>query len=61
VVVTDPEGNANEIKLRRARVTKPVAPDDGGFFGFGGTSSQKRRARRGGGGADSSILDWLFR
>ncbi len=62
VVVTDPEGNANEIKLRRARATRPVAPDDGGFFGFGRASPQKgQRARRSGGGADSSILDWLFR
>ena len=66
VVVTDPEGNANEIKLRRARATRRVAPDEGGFFGFGRASPQKqkrgrsRRSRRGGGG-DSNILDWLFR
>lgn len=68
VVVTDPEGNANEIKLRRARAsraraTRRVAPDEGGFFGFGRASPQKQkkgRARRGGGG-NSSILDWLFR
>jgi hypothetical protein len=56
VVVTDPDGNANEITLRKGRRTAPaVARDD--FWGFEqprfGTSDRgaRRAARRGGGSA----------
>ena len=52
VVVTDPDGNTNELKLRRPK-TRPVAREGGGFFegpgGPGGraaTRPQTRRRRR---------------
>jgi hypothetical protein len=48
VVVTDPDGNANEIKLRRAKA-RPVARDDGGSQG---------RSRRGGGGG-GGLFGWF--
>jgi tetratricopeptide (TPR) repeat protein len=65
VVVTDPDGNANEITLRKVRRrSAPVARrDEGdGFFGFGQPKqrAQRRRPRRGGGGG-GSVFDWLFR
>jgi tetratricopeptide (TPR) repeat protein len=59
VVVTDPDGNANEVQLRKARRTAPAAPTD--FWGFeqpraadnsaggGGSTGGRRAARRGGG------------
>jgi tetratricopeptide (TPR) repeat protein len=70
VVVTDPDGNANEIQLRKARQRAPVARDD--FWGFGrstetGAEAQggggRRAARRGGGGGGGGggMFDWLFR
>jgi hypothetical protein len=65
VVVTDPDGNANEIQLRKAR-RAPVARDD--FWGFerpGGAPPESRRAaRRGGGeggGGGAGMFNWLFR
>ena len=33
MVVTDPDGNANEIQLRKVRQRAPAARDD--FWGFG--------------------------
>jgi hypothetical protein len=67
VVVTDPDGNANEIQLRKVRQRAPVARDD--FWGFGrstdagGEAPQggRRAARRGGGGGGGGMFDWLFR
>jgi tetratricopeptide (TPR) repeat protein len=72
VVVTDPDGNANEVQLRK--VVRRAAPVDreGGFFDFGqgaadsGASSEgaggagRRAARRGGGGGGGGMFDWLF-
>ena len=63
VVVTDPDGHANEVTLRETRQRAPVARgDDGDFFG----QAPSRRARRGGGGGaggegTGGVLDWLFR
>ncbi len=66
VVVTDPDGNANEIQLRKVRQKAPAARDD--FWGFerpAGTPGESRRAARrggeGGGGGSSGIFNWLFR
>lgn len=67
VVVTDPDGNANEITLRKVRQrSAPVArrDDSGGFFGFGEAPqrTERRRARpRRGGGGGGGVFDWLFR
>ncbi len=66
VVVTDPDGHANEITLRQVRQRQaPVARrDDGGFFGSGQSPRQeRRRARRGGGdgGGGGNPFGWLFR
>jgi len=62
VVVTDPDGNANEVKLRKPKVVR--APRDGGdFFGLGGGGQADARsggARRGG-GRDNGAFNWLFR
>ncbi|MCJ7528628.1 MAG: hypothetical protein MUO37_11095, partial [Methyloceanibacter sp.] len=66
VVVTDPDGNANEVQLRKVRQRAPAARDD--FWGFErsaeGTApaESKRAARRGGGGegGSSGIFNWLF-
>jgi len=65
VVVTDPDGNANEVQLRKVRQKAPAARDD--FWGFerpdAGASSDGRRAARrgGGGGGGGGMFDWLFR
>jgi tetratricopeptide (TPR) repeat protein len=67
VVVTDPDGNANEIQLRKAR-PKPQAPRDD-FWSFDraveGTpppEGGRRAARKGGeGGGNAGIFNWLFR
>ena len=56
VVVTDPDGNANEIKLRKPKAARPVARNDG-FFGAGG---EDRRRRGGGGGGGGGGLFGLF-
>ena len=67
VVVTDPDGHANEVKLRRARKRRaPVARGRGGdFWGFGTQPPRgsRKRARRGsgGGGGGAGPFDWLFR
>ena len=66
VVVTDPDGNANEIQLRKVRQKAPAAQDD--FWGFdrsaeGGALPEGRRAARRGGGESSGggMFNWLFR
>ncbi len=56
VTVTDPDGHANELALRRARKAAPVARR--GRAGGGQSSRRKRSRRKSGGG---SPLDWLFR
>ena len=62
VVVTDPDGNANEVTLREVqRKRVPVARSGDGFFD-GGQPRDRRRSRGGGGGGGTSgVLDWLFR
>jgi tetratricopeptide (TPR) repeat protein len=58
VVVTDPDGHANEVALRETRSrAAPVARGRGNEEG--GFGQQQRRARRGGGGG--GVFDWLFR
>lgn len=67
VVVTDPDGNSNEIQLRKVR-QKPQAPRDD-FWGFersaeGFAPGEGRRAARksgGDGGGGGGIFNWLFR
>lgn len=65
VVVTDPDGNANEVQLRKVRQKAPAARDD--FWGFdrsaeGGAPAEGRRAaRRGGGESGGGMFNWLFR
>jgi hypothetical protein len=67
VTVTDPDGNANEIQLRKGRAPRPVARDEAGewdpFGGTANTTKGQRRAGRsgGGGGGGGNFLNWLFR
>ena len=64
VVVTDPDGNANEIQLRKVKQRAPAERDD--FWGFerpdAGAATEGRRARRGGGGESGggNMFNWLF-
>ena len=64
VVVTDPDGNANELKLRRPK-TRPVAREGGGFFegpwgGPGGGQPQgRKRGGGGGGGGGDGLFGWF--
>ncbi|MCJ7597605.1 MAG: hypothetical protein MUO41_03045, partial [Methyloceanibacter sp.] len=61
VVVTDPDGNANEVKLRKPKIARP-ARDEGDFFGFGGQADARSGGARRGGGRDSGgAFNWLFR
>jgi hypothetical protein len=66
VVVTDPDGNANEVQLRKGRVPRAVARDEGGGL-FGGPPQAQARKRGGGGGGggggqgQGNFLNWLFR
>jgi hypothetical protein len=62
VVVTDPDGNANELKLRRPK-QRPVAREGGGFFGSwsGQQAAQPQRRRGGGGGGGGGGLFPWFR
>lgn len=63
VLVTDPDGHANEVAFAKARRT-PVARgrDDGGFSGRSPRQDRRRARRRsGGGGGSPGMLDWLFR
>jgi hypothetical protein len=66
VVVTDPDGNANEIQLRKVRQQRVAPRDD--FWGAFDRSAESgggegRRGRRGGGGGESGggMFNWLFR
>ncbi|MGB6346215.1 MAG: hypothetical protein WBF40_02525, partial [Methyloceanibacter sp.] len=52
VVVTDPDGRANEIKLRKPKAARPVAREDGGSP-WGGPG------RRGGGGGGGGLFGWF--
>jgi tetratricopeptide (TPR) repeat protein len=72
VVVTDPDGNASEVQLRKARRTAPAPTDFWGVEqpraadnsgGGGGGGGGGRRARRGGegGGGGAGMFGWLFR
>jgi len=72
VVVTDPDGNANEVQLRKARRTAPAPTDFWGYEqpraadnGGGGGGGGRRAARRGGGdsggGGGGGMFGWLFR
>jgi len=62
VVVTDPDGNANEIQLRKVR--QRAAPRDD-FWGFerpdGGGEGRRARRGGGGGGGGGGMFNWLFR
>jgi hypothetical protein len=63
VVVTDPDGTANEIKLRKPK-TRPVAQGGGGgffdpFSGPGPGQAQARRRGGGGGGGGGGIFSWF--
>jgi len=60
VVVTDPDGNSNEIKLRKPK-PRPVARDDsGGWDSPWGTPAQgPGRGRRGGGGGGGGFFGWF--
>ncbi len=66
VVVTDPDGNKNEVQLRKVRQRAPAARDD--FWGFERPDTppadNRRAARRGGGtgggGGGGGMFGWLF-
>jgi tetratricopeptide (TPR) repeat protein len=62
VVVTDPDGQSNEIMLGhvRRRPTAVARDNDDNFFGFQ-PPTNRRRPRRGGGGGGGGIFNWLFR
>src|SRR6476659_8599441 len=65
VVVTDPDGTPNEIKLRKPKV-RPVAREGGGFFEPWGGPAQSQaqpRGRRGGGGGGGGggLFGWFGR
>jgi tetratricopeptide (TPR) repeat protein len=73
VVVTDPDGNKNEVQLRKVRQRAPAPRDD--FWGFERSAEAppegRRAGRRGGGGGGGggggsrggggSLFNWLFR
>jgi len=68
VVVTAPDGNANEIMLRQQRQRAAPAPVARDFWGFqiprttAEPRAERRRARRGGeGGGGGNPFGWLFR
>ncbi|MGB8711224.1 MAG: tetratricopeptide repeat protein, partial [Methyloceanibacter sp.] len=64
VVVTDPDGTPNEIKLRKPKV-RPVAREGGFFDPWGGPaqSQAQPRGRRGGGGGGGGggLFGWFGR
>jgi tetratricopeptide (TPR) repeat protein len=65
VVVTDPDGTPNEIKLRKPKA-RPVAREGGGFFDPWGGPAQSQaqpRGRRGGGGGGGGggLFGWFGR
>ena len=64
VVVTDPDGNKNEVQLRKVRQRAPARDD---FWGFDRPDTPpadtRRAARRGGqapGGGGGGMFGWLF-
>ena len=64
VVVTDPDGNKNEVQLRKVRQRAPARDD---FWGFDRPDTppadNRRAARRGGrapGGGGGGMFGWLF-
>jgi hypothetical protein len=63
VVITDPDGTPNEIKLRKPK-PRPVAREGGGFFdpwGGPGQGQAAPRGRRGGGGGGGGLFGWFGR
>jgi hypothetical protein len=59
VVVTDPDGNTNELKLRKPK-PRPVAREGGGLFGsWGGPPAAPPQRRRGGGGGGGGLFPWF--
>jgi hypothetical protein len=63
VVVTDPDGHANEITLRkiRRRSAPVMRRDRRGFFGYDQQQRRTERRRTHRGGGTGGVLDWLFR
>jgi len=64
VVITDPDGNKNEVQLRKVRQRAPARDD---FWGFDRPDTppadNRRAARRGGqapGGGGGGMFGWLF-
>jgi tetratricopeptide (TPR) repeat protein len=62
VVVTDPDGNANEIQLRKPKA-RPVAREYSGSSRLRAPSPAKgpARGRRGGGGGRGGFFGWFLR
>jgi hypothetical protein len=64
VVVTDPDGSANEIKLRKPKA-RPVAREEGGGglfdspWGGSGPGQAQARRRGGGGGGGGGLFGWF--
>jgi tetratricopeptide (TPR) repeat protein len=61
VIVTDPDGNANEIKLRKPK-SRPVAREEGGggfFDSWGAPGPSQPPARRRGGGGGGGLFGWF--
>jgi tetratricopeptide (TPR) repeat protein len=63
VVITDPDGTPNEIKLRKPKV-RPVAREGGFFDPWGGPRADQaapRGRRGGGGGGGGGLFGWFGR
>ena len=65
VVITDPDGTPNEIKLRKPKV-RPVAREGGFFDPWGGPRADQaaprgRRGGGGGGGGGGGLFGWFGR
>ena len=50
--------NANEVKLRKPKIARPVARDEGDFFGFGGQADARSGGNR---RSQGGTFNWLFR
>lgn len=67
VIVTDPEGNANEVKLRRGRTPRSDTREETADYGFPffgqrpGGAPPPRQTRRAPPGGQSGVFNWLFR
>ena len=64
VVVTDPDGNANEIKLRKPKATRPAAREQSGGFwdspwGAPPAQAPGRRRNQGQGGGGGGLFGWF--